>query len=556
MLLEELFFEIGIILVLAAALSMIVHRLRQPLIIAYIVTGILVGPSVLALARNGEVFEVMSQIGVAFLLFTVGLGLNWRSVKDVGGIAFAIGVGQVLFTSIVGYVIGLGLGLDSVTSVYLAVAVSFSSTIVVIKLLIDKEELDTLYGRISVGFLLVQDFIAMFVLLGLQAFSGGASVQDVMLQTVLRALVAIPIVWLTSSRVVPILVRYAARSQELLFIFSVAWCFLVAGVFTVAGFGIELGSLIAGIMLSGTVFEREINARVRPLRDFFLVVFFIVLGTHLTFGSIMQSVVPIVVFALFILIGNPLIVMLILRSLGYHPRTGFLCGTTVAQISEFSFIVLAAGVSIGHLQADVITLATTVGLLTIAGSAYLIEYNEAIYDRFAWAFRWLEPKHARVERELGERAPKIVVFGFHRIGAPILETIRHMRQPYVIVDFDPQVIRELSEIGEPMMYGDAGSEEFLEELKLEHARFVVSTIPDLAISETILGYLKRRRYEGVIIVSAKTPEEAAKCYRAGATYVIVPSVLGGEKFKELLQKQKTRRAAWARLGLDNQRAMG
>ncbi|NBT37534.1 MAG: cation:proton antiporter, partial [Actinobacteria bacterium] len=226
MLLEELFFEIGAIIVVAAFLAMAISRLRLPLVIAYIVTGILVGPSVFALASRPEIFDAFSKIGVAFLLFTVGLGLNWRNVRDVGGIALATGFGQVVATSLVGFAIGRAIGFDPVTSLYVAVAFSFSSTIIIVKLLSDKDELDTLYGRISVGFLLVQDFIAMFILLGLGTFGSGASVTDIVTQTLLKIGLLVPLLWAVSKFLVPRLVAFAAKSQELLFVFSIAWCFL------------------------------------------------------------------------------------------------------------------------------------------------------------------------------------------------------------------------------------------------------------------------------------------------------------------------------------------
>jgi len=549
MLLEELFFEIGMVLVIAAGLSMLVYRLKQPLIIAYIITGILVGPGLFAVARSPEIFEVMSQIGVAFLLFTVGLGLNWRSVKDVGGIALATGVGQVIFTTVIGYVIAQLLGFDFMTSLFLAIAFTFSSTIIVIKLLMDKGDLDSLYGRISVGFLLVQDFIAMFILLWLGSVGSGMAPEDVVLGALIKSIIVIPVLYLVSTRVIPPLVAYAARSQELLFIFAVAWCFLIAGVLVAFGFGVELGALIAGITLSGTVFEREINARIRPLRDFFLIIFFILLGTQLTLGSLESMIVPTIIFSLFILIGNPIIVMLIMRALGYHPRTGFLAGTTVAQISEFSFIVIAAGIAAGQVGEESLALATGVGLVTIAASAYMIENNTWIYGKLAPVFKFLEPERVHSSKNQGKRkvSPKVVLFGFHRMGKVLLEPIRKMKKPYLIIDFDPHIVTELSELGEPNMYGDAGDENFLIEIQLEKTDMVISTIPDVAISLSLLTYLHSKSYKGVVIVASRNQKESEECYLAGATYVIVPSVLGGERFKELLQKKKSSKLSWKRL---------
>lgn len=548
MLLEELFFEIGAIIVAAGALAMVVSRLRLPLVIAYIVTGILVGPSVFALTNNPEIFDALSKIGVAFLLFTVGLGLNWRSVRDVGGIALATGVGQVIVTSLVGFGIGRLIGLDPVTSLYVAVAFSFSSTIIIVKLLSDKDELDTLYGRISVGFLLVQDFIAMFVLLGLGAIGSGASVPDVVTQTLVKIAVLVPLLWLTSTYLVPRLVAFAAKSQELLFVFSVAWCFLVAGALVWFGFGVEMGALIAGVTLSGTIFEREINARIRPLRDFFLLIFFVVLGTRLNVTSLETVLVPTAVFSAYVLIGNPLLAMLVMRALGYHPRTGFLSGTTVAQISEFSFIVIAAGIALGHLDASVLTLATSVGLITIAVSTFLIHHNDRIYEACRPLFRWLEPSRMLAhERPPSRASASTFLFGMHNIGSAALRALEDIRQPFVVVDFDPTVIRDLSEVGIPAVYGDAGDEGFLEEIGVERAHFIISTIPEVSVSLELLGYLRSKNFKGTAIVSARLPEEAAKCYAAGATFVIIPTMLGGERLRELLMEKKTRRQSWKRL---------
>ncbi len=542
---EELFFEIGLILIIAAFFSLVVFRFRQPLILGYMITGILVGPGVFALTTNTEVFELMSQIGVAFLLFTVGLGLNWRSFKDVSGISLATGLGQVLFTSVIGLMIGLLLGFNLVSSIYLAIAFSFASTIIIVKLLMDKEDIDTLYGRISVGILLVQDFIAMLLLLGLAAVTGGATIKQALVSVVLKSLIIVPILWFISSRFIPKLLSYVARSQEMLFIFSIAWCFLIAGILVMFGFGIELGALIAGITLSGTVYHREINARVRPLRDFFLIIFFIVLGTRLGFDQGGALLLPTIMFSLFILIGHPIIVLLIMRGLGYHPRTGFLAGTTVAQISEFSFILIAAGMMAGHIGGNLLALTTAVGLVTMAVSSYMIDDNERIYKFLSPLFRPLEPRQTlAAERKKSYPTAKVLLFGYHPIGEVLLGAVRELKQSYLIVDFDPRVIQHLAELGEPHVYGDVGDELFLEQIESHKTKMIISTIPDVTVSTTLLMYLKSKRYEGVVIVSVHTQEEAVVCYDLKADYVIIPNYLSGKKFSEILKGNRTRKHAW------------
>jgi len=548
MILQEIFFQLGAILVIAAGLSLIAHRLKQPLIIAYIVTGVLVGPEVWSLASQPELFDALSNIGVAFLLFTVGLGLNWRHIKEVGKVSLATGIGQVLFTTIAGFALGKMLGLETITSLYLAIAFTFSSTIIIIKLLMDKEELDTLYGRISVGFLIVQDLVAMLILLGLGSFDSGASIGGIVLSTLFKVAIIVPVVWFVSAKIAPRMVPYVARSQELLFIFSIAWCFLIAGILVLFGFGIELGALLAGVMLSGTTMQREINARIRPLRDFFLVLFFIVLGTHLGLGQMSLVIWPAIIFSLFILIGNPLIVLLIMRTLGYHPRTGFLAGTTVAQISEFSFIVIGAGITAGYVDSNALSLTTLVGLITIAGSTYLVNSNEWIYERLRGLLKFLEPKQSIEDTKNKNNASQVTVFGYHSIARQMIESLKKTKLSYKIVDFDPFVVKLLEQEKVPVLYGDASDITYLSELQVEQSRFIISTVPSVSVSLTLLSYLSEKEYDGTVIVAARTIAEASHCYEAGAAFVIIPNQLGAEKLAEIFSNKKTRRQGWEELG--------
>jgi Kef-type K+ transport system membrane component KefB len=548
MALESLFFEIGSVIVVAAVFSYVASLLKQPLIIAYILSGIVVGPSLLSLTKSSDVFTALSEIGIAFLLFTVGLGLNWRRIREVGTVAVASGVAQVLFTSLVGFVIAIWLGFDATTSIFISIAFSFSSTIIIVKLLMDKEDLDALWGKISVGFLLVQDLIAMVILLMLGALKEGGSITQILTVSIAKGALALVVLWLLATLFIPRLLRYAARSQELLLLFSLGWCFAVAGVLMLVGFGIEIGALVAGISLSGTVYEREIHARMRPLRDFFLVIFFIVLGTQFELSHLGSLVTPIIVFSLFVLIGNPLIMLLVMRALGYHPQTAFLVGTIVAQISEFSFIMLGAGVAAGLVNPSALTVAALVGLVTFAVCTYLVKYNEQLYDYARPYLRWLEPQRMRHEERTKRHAkPQVILFGYHRMGQVLLREVAQLNKHYLVVDYDPLVVDELEEKDVPVVYGDASDEEFLADLQAERAHLIISTIPDAAVSLELLQFLQKRGYRGVAIVTVKALEEIAECYRLGATYVIVPSVLGAKKFQELLRKNRSGMKSWKKL---------
>ncbi len=540
-----LFVEVGAVIVVAGLFSVLAYRLRQPLIIAYILTGVLVGPGVFGLVHSPEIFAGLSQIGIAFLLFIVGLNLNWRNVREVGGVAFLGGVSQVVFTSLLGYAIARLLDFDATTSIFLAIAFSFSSTIIIVKLLSDKEDLDRLYGRIAVGMLIVQDIIAMFLLLGIAALRDGGALTTVLTVSLGKGALVLVALFVITRFMLPPLFKFAARSQELLFLIAIAWCFAIASALLAVGFGIEIGALMAGISLAGTGFQHDIEAKVRPLRDFFLIIFFIVLGTQLTVSAVATLWLPALIMSLYVLIGNPLIAMAIMRLMGYHPRSAFLTGTTVAQISEFSFILLSGGMAAGLVAQESIPLATAVALVTITLSSYLIEYNEQVYERLAFVFERFGLGH----RAEGHRAkvPDYILFGYNRMGRRLLPQLEALPGQTVVVDYNPTVIDELAEHGVPSMYGDAGSEDVLRFLHAEKAKLLVSTVPDIEVTKDMLDYFRAHRARGTIIVTARSADEAAQCYGLGATYVVIPSVLGGEALGQYLKAKKTTKSGWQAL---------
>ncbi len=541
---DLLFNEIAIIIVTAGALSLIVYLLRQPLIIAYILTGLIAGPSLLGFAQSPEFFQAMSEIGVAFLLFLVGLHLNWRNIKDVGIVSVLVGLGQVIFTSAIGYLISIQLGFDPVTSLFIGVGFAFSSTIIIVKLLSDKKDIERFYGRISVGVLIVQDLVAMLVLLVVATLSdGGGDLSEALLLSAGKVLIVLFVLWFLAKKVLPFVFNFAARDQEMLFLTAIAWCFAVASTLHFIGFGIEIGALLAGISLAGSNFHREIDHKISPLRDFFIVIFFIVLGTHLSIDSIAMVWQQSLLLSGFILLGNPLIVLVIMRILGYHPRTGFMVGVTMAQVSEFSFILITAAVAGNFVSNDVLTLTTMVGLITILFSTYLIKYNEQIYSKLEWLFAFLEtkgdPDHKRIDS-----AAEVVLFGYGYLGRSILPSVMKMKKKYLVVDFDPVNVRHLRNQKINVEYGDVGSEEFLKYIRIHRSKLIISTIRDIAVNTDLIRYVKKRSGQSSIIVTAKDHHQAADLYALGATYVMLPNDLGGKLFADMLQKKTIRKVSW------------
>jgi Kef-type K+ transport system membrane component KefB len=540
---SELFLEIAAVMMTAGVLSLIAYVLRQPLVIAYILTGIIMGPAALGFAQSTDVFEALSRVGVAFLLFMVGMNLNWRNVQDVGFAALASGVAQMVITSAAGFGIGQLLGFDAWTSGFLGVSFAFSSTIIIVKMLTDKEDIERLYGRIAVGALIVQDLIAMILLLLLSTYADGGTFSAMLTTSFAKAIAVVVVLWFFAKFAIPKLFAFAAKNQELLFLIAIAWCFAVAGGLQVLGFGIEIGALMAGIALAGSGFQHEIEAKVRFVRDFFLIIFFIVLGTHLGFHDVRSLVLPGLAFAGFVLVGNPLIMLIIMKLMGYHPRTGFLAGTTVAQISEFSFILLAGGIASGLIVVDVLPLATMVGLLTIGISSYLITYNEHIFEFFARRISWLRSTRHEQDETI-EHAPHIVLMGFDRMGEEIFPKIEEVTSRALIIDFNPSVVEHLREQNIPVMYGDAGNEEVLQLARVDETKMIISTIPDMEVNADILDFVRARHSRTLVILTVKNSDDAARCYALGAHFVIVPSILGGAHFAQLLKKAKLLKRGW------------
>jgi len=232
-----------------------------------------------------------------------------------------------------------------------------------------------------------------------------------------------------------------------------------------------------------------------------------------------------------------------LRVFGYHPRTGFLVGVTMAQVSEFSFILLAAAFAAGVIQEEIMSIATVVAIMTIGVSTYLIKYNEQIYEKIEWLFSWMDAVPENRDTK-GVSSPGVILFGYDNMGSTILPAIKSLKEDYVVVDFNPAIIESLSRTRIPHMYGDMGSHDFLSYLQAQRAKLVISTIPDVSASADMMEFLKMKRSRAAIVVTAKNASDAKKLYALGATFVIVPTMLGGELFGTLLDSKKLKKQAW------------
>lgn len=526
----NIFYEFALLLAAAGVLGLVAHWLKQPLIIAFITVGILVGPAGLEWVTIGSEIELLSKVGIALLLFTVGLKLDLHVIRTMGPVSLATGLGQVLFTSVIGYGLCLSLGMSHLSSIYTAVALTFSSTIIIVKLLSDKREIDSLHGRIAVGFLIVQDLVVVLVMIVLTAFGAGQRsgewATDIFLVAARGASLML-VVALMMRYIIPPIFQRASKSVELLTTLAIAWAIALAAIGDWLGFSKEVGAFLAGISLAPLTQRDALGSRLVGLRDFLLLFFFVDLGAYLTLSVLGPQLLPAIVLSLFVLIGNPLIVMIIMGIMGYRKRTGFLAGLTVAQISEFSLMLGALGKSLGHISGEILALITLVGLITITLSTYLITYSHVIYERVSPWLSWCERKNPfreiMIETTAGSsRGFDVIVFGLGRFGNHISSEMSKRGWQVLGVDFDPDVVRRLRERDCTVVYGDAEDPEFAATLPLSRASWVVCSVPQQSVNLAMLQSLTRHGYSGRTATTSHKTDGAEKLNKAGSDVVLLP----------------------------------
>lgn len=520
--------EMAVLLLLAAGLGALAVRLRQPLIVAFIAVGILVGPSVLGWVGPNDQIDLLAKLGITLLLFVVGLKLDLHIIRTMGPVALATGLGQVFFTSAMGYLIAVAFGMTPIAALYVAIALTFSSTIIIVKLLSDKREVDTLHGRIALGFLIVQDLVVVLVMIGLNAMGKTTefSFTEAAIAVLVKGGAFILAIGLMTRYLLPRLLHLLSRSQELLVQFGIAWAVALATAGASLGFSKEVGAFVAGVSLASTPYRDVLGARLVSLRDFLLLFFFIDLGARLDLGVLGTHFVESLAFSLFVLIGNPLIVMVIMGVLGYRRRTGFLAGLTVAQISEFSLILGALGVSLGHIDRETMGLITLVGLITISVSTYMILYSYPLYERLA---PWLKIFERRIpyrepqsDEGAEDGATDILLFGVGRYGTGIAQALRARGCRVTSVDYNPQLARSGDAMGYPVCYGDAEDPEFVASLPLARIQWVVSTAREWQANQTLIQALRTTGYAGRIAVTARDSSEVERLAQVGADLVLLP----------------------------------
>lgn len=536
----QLFLNFSITLVLVVILGIVGSKLKQPLIIAYIIAGIII--SIFGLFHGGDqnFLEFLSNVGIAFLLFLVGVDLKVDDLKYVGKAAILTGVGQIVFTALVGFVIVSALGFSTISSIYIAIAITFSSTVIIIKLLSEKHDLQSLYGKIAVGFLLVQDFVAILALMILSGFRGGNAPSFILIVLIfIKGLLLVAFTYLMARFVLKWMFRLTSVSVELLFISAIAWAFLLSAIAERVGFSIAIGAFLAGVAIASSPYRIQISSRVKPLRDFFIIIFFIMLGATLSSATATINLLHVTILSLFILIGNPLIVIAIMLTLGFRNRTTFLASVTVAQISEFSLILMSVGKSIGHLSSDEVALVAAVGIVTITLSSYLILFGDKIYKVISPTMSKIFIEKRRDPYVVNRHNLKdhVILVGAEQMGWDILEFLSGKisdREQIVVIDFNPEVYKSVRASGYNAVFGDITDPELLEEIEFAKAKLLIITDIDEEDNLQIIKFARSCDFRGPIISTSYWMHDAVRIYEAGADFVVVPELIGGKHVSKIL----------------------
>lgn len=536
---ETLLRTLGICVVAAALFALLGRALRMPGIVSYLLAGVFLGP-LTGWVHFSEADRLIPKVGIVLLLFLVGLELSFDKIKGVGRVAVVAGLGQVVFTAVGGLLLCRLLGFTLMEALFLAVGLTFSSTVVVVKLLQEKGELDSLYGRIAVGIFLVQDLVAILML----TFLTGISRQEEFTwQLVGRGvgaafggtLLLLALVLLSTRYLLKRPLAWASRSPETLFIWSLSWCFLIVLLAQALQLSVEIGAFLAGLGLAQFPFNDDLRRRVNPLMNFGIAVFFVSLGLEMDFGGGAADWRSTAVLSLFVLLGNPFIFLWIIARMGYSRRTSFRAGVTVAQISEFSFILIAMGMHAGLYGANILSVTALVGLVTITGSAYMILYSEQLF-RLAERWRllaWLPERPVEVEAATAAgRKGHVIVVGMNTLGRELVRRLHERGERVVAIDTDPAKLAGLP--GESLV-GSVDYPSVLHEAGLERARLLVSALKIEEVND-LLAY--RAFCHGIpCAINVMDLEAVDHLLEVKTTFLIVPKVDGVKAQNRVLAAQ-------------------
>lgn len=542
---DALFAQLSLVIALAAGVALIMRLLRQPLIIGHIITGILAGPAVFNIIQDTSGFTVLSTLGVALLLFIVGLELSIKIISRLSKVVFLTTFFQMGIIMFAGATLAYLIGFGRLESLIIGLCLAMSSTIIIVTLLQQKKELLRLFAQIAIGILILQDLVATAAKITLSARSAGDTVLEVGV-LLGRGVLFVILLYIAGRFIIPKIARFLESSKELLLILSIGWALGIATLFAKIGFSLEVGALLAGMSLASLPFSHEVAGRLRPMRDFFIVIFLITLGHTLVPGQMQQAIVPALIFSALVFFLKPLTVLIILGLQGYTKRASFKAAISLSQISEFSLVFIVAAAHHAYVSESAQAAIGLTALITFAGSTYLIKYSAELFELLEKHLRFFERRVTKLEQKNAMQSFPMVLFGYRKGGAEFIRTFKHMGKQFVVVDYDPEAIELIEKQHVNFLYGDATDPELIEELQLDKSKLVVSTISDPVANEFLAHWLNEHNPGAIFVGSAESSYQAAKLYSEGASYVMMPHFIGSEKISTFIKRTHFKKSEFSK----------
>jgi Kef-type K+ transport system membrane component KefB len=537
---ETIIFQLAFILIVSILFAFLARILKQPLIPAYVLAGLIIGPIFLGLIRNTDIILALANIGIAFLLFISGLEISIKKIKEANWkkIIF-IGIFQVILTFLFVLAFAGILKLSILQASYIGIILAFSSTMVVVKILGEKNELVTLHGRIILGVLLLQDLIAI---VAITIFTSPSFSPIVILSAIFRLAIVVLLALLMQKFFLARIFRYSANSRELLFLSSIGILFLFIFISYLSNLTLAIGAFIAGVCLANSPFKLEVESRLSSLKDFFSILFFVSLGLQIVFSGLSSHLFLFIFILIGAIIVKPVVILILVRATGYRPKTSFFSAISLAQLSEFSLMLGFIGITLQVFDISVFSVITLATIITMSITVYFIEYQNKLYffirNPVKKMLGFLPLSEPISYSERGDK--EIVLVGCHRVGSIILSELGKEKGKLLVVDHDPAIISALSKKKYSTLYGDLSSPDLLESLPLSKLKTIISTIPNLEDSLHLLNVVGKRNPDAKVILTAARISEAIELYKKGADYVLLPKILAGEELSQLskLTKEK------------------
>lgn len=521
--------ELLIVLATAVAGGMLARWLRLPVILGYLAGGIAVGPFGLGWVHDTETISSLAEIGVVLLLFAIGLEFSLKELLRMGRIAVIGGIAQIALTAAAGFGLGRVVGLSLTGAVFFGFIVALSSTMVVLKLLMDRGELDTTHGRIMLGILLVQDLSVVPIMVVMPAVGGEAGQLWVSLGLALaKAVGFIGVMLVLGYWGMPWLLKRVAgqRSRELFLLTVIVLCLAAAFGTFYFGLSAAFGAFAAGLLISQSPFARQAFADILPLRDTFGALFFVSLGMLANLHFVADNLATVIVVVVVIIVVKFIICSVITRAFGYGHKTVLMVGTGLVQIGEFSFIIAMMGVELGLLSQRLYSLTVAAAIITMLLTPFAMSLNSFIYrwlSQRGWFARQLtgraDPEFHVQSLELSRHA---VICGYGDIGSRVAAVLERQKFAYLVIELDPTIISKLRAQGIPCIYGDASNPEILAHASLDKARVLICTIPDYMAEELTARNALRINPRLDIVARVHRDSDVEHLKGVGVTEIVLP----------------------------------